>query len=104
MKIVCITDNSEDLRDWDRDFFGPKLVYLTKGKTYDGMNINEWFSEVFKIEWKNPFKDSKKVAGPFDLDIQIIDDKGKENWFPYYLFKTLDQVRDETIDKILTIN
>ena len=96
MKIVCITDSIEDLRDWDRDFFGVKLVYLTKGKIYDEMNINEWFS--------NPFKDPKKVAGPFDIDIQIIDDKGKENWFPYYLFKTLDQVRDETIDKILTIN
>jgi hypothetical protein len=91
MKIVCITDNIEDLRDWDRDFFGVKLVYLTKGKTYYGMNI----SDV-----SNPFKDPKKLAG----DIQIIDDKGKENWFPYYLFKTLDQVRDETIDKILTIN
>lgn len=48
-----------------------------------------------------------RLAGniePFDIDIQIIDDKGKENWFPYYLFKTLDQIRDETIDKILTIN
>ena len=94
MKIVCITDNIEDLRDWDRDFFGKKLIYLTKGKTYD-VNISDG---------SNPFKDPKKLAGPFDIDIQIIDDKGKENWFPYYLFKTLDQVRDETIDKILTIN
>jgi hypothetical protein len=92
MKIVCITDNIEDLRDWDRDFFGVKLVYLTKGKTYYGMNIDS-----------NTF-DPKRLAGPFDIDIQIIDDKGKENWFPYYLFKTLDQIRDETIDKILTIN
>ena len=88
MKIVCITDNSEDLRDWDRDFFGVKLVYLTKGKIYDGMNINEWFS--------NPFKDDRRI--------KIIDDRGKENWFPYYLFKTLDEIRNETIDKILTIN
>ena len=95
MKIVCITDNSEDLRDWDRDFFGVKLVYLTKGKIYDGMNIDDV---------SNPFKDPKKLAGPFDVDIQIIDDKGKENWFPYYLFKTLDEIRNETIDKILTIN
>ena len=99
MKIVSITDNSEDLRDWDRDFFGPKLVYLTKGKIYYGMNIDS-----------NTF-DPKRLANPFlrtraasDIDIQIIDDRGKENWFPYYLFKTLDQVRDETIDKILTIN
>ena len=92
MKIVCITDNSEDLRDWDRDFFEPKLVYLTKGKIYDGMNIDS-----------NTF-DPKRLSGPFDIDIQIIDDKGKENWFPYYLFKTLDEIRNETIDKILTIN
>ena len=98
MKIVCITDNIEDLRDWDRDFFEPKLVYLTKGKIYiinimlNRMNIDS-----------NTF-DPKRLSGPFEIDIQIIDDKGKENWFPYYLFKTLDQVRDETIDKILTIN
>jgi len=52
MKIVCITDNIEDLRDWDRDFFGKKLVYLTKGKTYDGMNIDDI---------SNPFKDPKKL-------------------------------------------
>jgi len=95
MKIVCITDNIEDLRDWDRDFFGKKLVYLTKGKTYDGMNISDD---------SNPFKDPKKLAGPFDLDIMIVDDEGKQDFYPYYLFKTLDQVRDETIDKILTIN
>jgi hypothetical protein len=90
MKIVCISVNSEDLRDWDKSLFEPKLVYLTKGKRYNGMNINEWFS--------NPFKD------PYDVDIKIIDDEGKENWFPYYLFRPLDEIRNETIDKILTIN
>lgn len=96
MKIVCISDNSEDLRDWDRDFFGVKLVYLTKGRIYHALSIID--------DVTNPFKDPKKVSGPFDLDIQIIDDRGKENWFPYYLFKTLDEIRNETIDKILTIN
>jgi hypothetical protein len=90
MKIVCITDNSEDLRDWDRDFFGPKLLYLTKGKIYDGMNID---SNTFCCKKTRTFK-----------SFRIIDDKGKENWFPYYLFKTLDEIRNETIDKILTIN
>lgn len=92
MKIVCISDNIEDLRDWDRDFFGVKLVYLTKGKIYDGMNIDS-----------NTF-DPKRLSGPFEMDIQIIDDSGKESEYPYYLFKTLDEIRNETIDKILTIN
>lgn len=92
MKIVCMTNNIEDLVDWDRDHFGKKLAHLTKGKTYDGMNINDA---------SNPFKDPKKLASPFDVDIMIVDDSGGQEWYPYYLFEPLYKLRDEVINKIL---
>lgn len=51
--------------------------HLTIGKTYDVTYI---FS---------------------DGDYKIINDKGREDWYPKYYFKKLSEYRNETINKLL---
>ena len=36
-----------------------------------------------------------------DGDYRIIIDNGIEDWFPEYFFKTLSEIRNETINKLL---
>ena len=51
--------------------------YLTMGKTYEVVSIDA------------------------DGDYYIINDECDDLWYPKYLFKTLSEMRNETINKLL---
>jgi hypothetical protein len=56
----------------------------------------------------NGFKKSLTVSKTYEViyiyndgDYEIIDDKGNEFWYPKDYFKTLYEIRNEKIDKLL---
>lgn len=92
MKIVCLSNRPNDLRDWDREHFGKELIHLTIGKVYDGLNINEG---------ANPYKNvDDDASGDKGIDIFVMGDLGERVWIPYYMFESLANVRDKKLEEL----
>lgn len=98
MKVVCIDNNQNSLREWDREWSNDQCVGrlngLTIGKVYNAENIEEE---------SNPFMypqygDSGYKGGiPQTFDLYIRNDECKMDWIPYYLFEPLVVSRDNKL-------
>lgn len=100
MKIVCISNNRNSLRDWDQEYYHGRLENITVGKVYTAENVDNLANP-----WNIPPYGIKVKGGiPETIDIYITNDIGKLDWLPYYLFEPLVISRDNKLKDLLSIN
>jgi len=86
MQVVCTNLN---LREWDREYFGPIMSYITINRSYRVRNVSDDSNP-----WKNKPDDVNMI------DVWIKDDRGIDVWFPFYLFEPAEHVREEKLKEL----